>query len=363
MLRQLPKMLRFIPGTAQDVRAYFLALQYWLAGSEENLASMVRLLVDRYAAGPRAAFAGSVKAAAPVEYPDVGLYHPRAAGRIVERLEHLPRLGTAGTVGLLLLRSYVLSGNARHYDGVIAALEARGLRVIPAFASGPRPAPGDRGKFFMRDGAPGDRRGGVADRVLVRWRPRLQRCAGRRRALAELDVPYITAHPLEFQTMVQWEGDSRGLLPVEATLMVAIPELDGGIWPMTFGGRCGRSRSEQRCAGCDGKTCERDMVVASRTRRDFGGPRAAAGQVAPVRAGQAQGRDGPVQLSAQRRDHGDGRVSSTCSSRSATRMLAMQAAGYTLTVPDTVDALRERLTHRQQRAVWRQCQCDRPHPG
>ena len=33
MLRQLPKMLRFIPGTAQDVRAYFLTLQYWLAGS------------------------------------------------------------------------------------------------------------------------------------------------------------------------------------------------------------------------------------------------------------------------------------------------------------------------------------------
>jgi hypothetical protein len=34
----LPKMLRFIPGTAQDVRAYFLTLQYWLAGSEQNIA-------------------------------------------------------------------------------------------------------------------------------------------------------------------------------------------------------------------------------------------------------------------------------------------------------------------------------------
>ena len=27
MLRRLPKILRFIPGTAQDVRAYFLTLQ------------------------------------------------------------------------------------------------------------------------------------------------------------------------------------------------------------------------------------------------------------------------------------------------------------------------------------------------
>ena len=33
MLRQVPKLLRFIPGTAQDVRAYFMSLQYWLAGS------------------------------------------------------------------------------------------------------------------------------------------------------------------------------------------------------------------------------------------------------------------------------------------------------------------------------------------
>jgi len=33
MLRRIPKILRFIPGTAQDVRAYFLTLQYWLGGS------------------------------------------------------------------------------------------------------------------------------------------------------------------------------------------------------------------------------------------------------------------------------------------------------------------------------------------
>jgi magnesium chelatase subunit H len=47
MLRRLPKLLRFIPGTAQDMRAYFLTLQYWLAGSEENLANMLRMLVGR----------------------------------------------------------------------------------------------------------------------------------------------------------------------------------------------------------------------------------------------------------------------------------------------------------------------------
>ena len=63
MLRRLPKILRFIPGTAQDVRAYFLTLQYWLAGSEANVANMVQFLVDRYADGPRKALRGTLEAA------------------------------------------------------------------------------------------------------------------------------------------------------------------------------------------------------------------------------------------------------------------------------------------------------------
>ena len=49
MLRRIPKILRFIPGPAQDLRAYFLTLQYWLAGSDDNVANLVRFLVNRYA--------------------------------------------------------------------------------------------------------------------------------------------------------------------------------------------------------------------------------------------------------------------------------------------------------------------------
>ena len=79
------------------MRAYFLTLQYWLAGSEENVANMVRMLVDRYADGARARHcAASLQAAPPVEYPEVGLYHPRASGSAsCERLEQLPPHGNA----------------------------------------------------------------------------------------------------------------------------------------------------------------------------------------------------------------------------------------------------------------------------
>ena len=133
MLRQLPKLLRFIPGTAQDMRAYFLTLQYWLCGSEENLANLVRMLVDRYADGRASGARGIVAGRAAGRVSGCRTVSPaRARGgssRSWTSCRRRPPPG--GTVGVLMMRSYVLSGNARHYDGVIAALEAKGLRVDP----------------------------------------------------------------------------------------------------------------------------------------------------------------------------------------------------------------------------------------
>ena len=59
MLRRIPRILHFIPGPAQDLRAYFLTLQYWLAGSDENIANLVRFLINRYAGGANLACAAS----------------------------------------------------------------------------------------------------------------------------------------------------------------------------------------------------------------------------------------------------------------------------------------------------------------
>jgi magnesium chelatase subunit H len=168
MLKRLPKLLRFIPGTAQDARSYFLALQYWIAGSETNLVNLVRLLVGRYASGERQDLAGTVKPEAPVEYPDVGLFHPSLKAGVTTSIDKLPKFGPRGTVGLLLLRSYVLAGNAAHYEGVIAALEAQGLRVLPAFSAGLDQRPAIE-QYFLRDGA-----AIVANGFFARGWPRLQ---------------------------------------------------------------------------------------------------------------------------------------------------------------------------------------------
>jgi len=239
MLRRLPRILRFIPGTAQDLRVYFLAMQYWLAGSEHNVRNLVALMVSRYAAGPREGYRDMVRVEPPLEYPEVGLYHPRLRGATTESLGDLPGLSAAkaqGTVGLLLMRSYILAGNTRHYDAVIAALEARGLRVIPAFAGGLDARPAVQRFFADADGSGIDVLMSLTGFSLVGG-PAYNDAKAAEDMLAQLDVPCIAAHGTEFQSMEAWAKSDQGLQPVETTMMVAIPELDGAIAPTLFAGR------------------------------------------------------------------------------------------------------------------------------
>ncbi len=253
MLRRLPKILKYIPGTAQDLRAYFLVLQYWLAGSEDNITNMVRFLIARYADGPRRHLRARVAATEPATYPDVGLYHPDLAGRITEDLARLPRRKETarGRVGLLVMRSYVLANNSAHYDGVIRTLEARGLEVVPAFASGLDARPAIE-KFFISDGQPTiDALVSLTGFSLVGG-PAYNDSQAAEDILARLDVPYVAAHAIEFQDIEQWKASERGLMPVESTIMVAIPELDGATGPTVFGGRL--SNCTQTCGGCE-RTC------------------------------------------------------------------------------------------------------------
>lgn len=326
MLRQMPKLLRFVPGTAQDVRAYFLGLQYWLAGSQENLANLLRMLVGRYAQGPRAS---AIRAAAPAEYPETGLYHPALPDRIARRREDLPDAGAAGTVGLLVLRSYVLAGNTGHYDGVIAALEARGLAVIPAFAAGLDAREAVRA-FFMKDGrATVDAVCSLTGFSLVGG-PAYNDSHAAEDMLAALDVPYIAAHPVEFQTLAQWERDPRGLTPVEATMMVALPELDGAIAPITFGGRAGGDHRRDMAAHP-----ERAAMLAARMAK----------LVALRRTPRAERRIAAVVFNFPPNAGATGTAAYLAVFASLHNTLRRLAAeGYTVTVPDSPETLRRMVT-------------------
>ena len=137
MLRRLPKILKYVPGTAQDIRNYFLTLQYRVAASDENVANMVRLLVSKYANGPRRDLRKHLTIGEPLDYPETGVYHPEMEPRLDRTIAALPfKEGAKGTIGILLLRTYILTGDTQHYDHVIRAYEAAGFNVVPVFSSG-----------------------------------------------------------------------------------------------------------------------------------------------------------------------------------------------------------------------------------
>ncbi len=256
MLRRLPKILRWIPGKAQDMRAWFLSMQYWLGGSDDNIEQMIRFLVGRYSS--RKDWRGTA-ARAPVDYPDVGLYHPALAGRISTDPADLPRpAGATATVGLLLLRSYVLSSDTAHYDAVIAAFEAKGIACVPAFASGLDGRPAIT-RYFRTEGTTRiDAMVSLTGFSLVGG-PAYNDSPAAVAALSALDVPYVAAHPLEFQTLGQWGQAGHGLGPIETTMLIALPEIDGATNPTVFAGRHGLEGCQGCAHACTGDSDSRAM--------------------------------------------------------------------------------------------------------
>jgi len=350
MLRQLPRILKFIPGKAQDVRAYFLTLQYLLAGSDENVVNLVRYLVSRYAAGPRAALRDVVTPQMPIHYPDVGLYHPALPGRVTERLDAYTRAAgkrrDAATVGVIVMRSYVLADNAAHYDGVMAALAARGLNVITAFASGLDARPAIE-RFFMKDGkACVDCVVSLTGFSLVGG-PAYNDARAAEEALAALDVPYLSAFASEFQSLQQWGRGEQGLTPVETTIMVALPEIDGATNPILYGGRNDGSGA---CDGCD-RHCTFEDAETGRGRDMHSCPERAemlASRVARLagmrRKAKAERKLAIVLYNFPPNGGATGTAAYLGVFRSLHNTLkALQADGYAVDLPADADALREAI--------------------
>ena len=275
-------------------------------------------------------------AAAPIDYPEVGLYHPDLPDRITTNPDDLPRPAqSVGTVGVLLMRSYVLAHDTAHYDAVIRALEAKGLTVRAAFAGGldGRPAIDAYHK-------------GQVDTLLsltgfsLVGGPAYNDSPAAVETLTGLNVPYMVAHPLEFQTLGQWGGSGTGLGPVETTMLIALPEIDGATNPTVFAGRHGA----ETCTGChmachvttgsrEMAPChERIISLAEKTLR----------MVQLRRKENATKKVGIVLFGFPPNAGAVGTAAYLSVFESLFNTLTrMKAEGYSLDVPENVDALRE----------------------
>src|SRR5712691_2768869 len=149
LTNRLPSLLRFVPsaGALRDVKNYLTLFCYFLQPTPANIRAMLLHALKNY--GPDEKLK-RIKIAPPETMPAVAIYHPDENGlfesfdayrgwyeqRATQMGGHaVPPLQSASTVGLLLMRPQIVSRTRKHYDGLIRAIEAEGLSVIPAIST------------------------------------------------------------------------------------------------------------------------------------------------------------------------------------------------------------------------------------
>ncbi|MBC8121549.1 MAG: magnesium chelatase subunit H, partial [Gemmatimonadaceae bacterium] len=246
MVQTLPKILKYLPmEKAQDARNFMLSYQYWLGGSADNMANLLLMLAHHYFPNQR-----KLTFNPPIEYPDLGVWHPIAPKMFEDIREYLtwynnrrditPELRDplAPTIGLILQRTHLVTGDDGHYVAMVEELESRGARVVPIFAAGldcSKPVE----KYFynpVNDQSLVDAVVSLTGFSLVGG-PAKNDPEAAIAAMKKLNRPYMVSLPLVFQTTEQWESSDLGLHPVQVALQVALPELDGAIEPIILSGR------------------------------------------------------------------------------------------------------------------------------
>lgn len=280
---RLPRMLRFVPsaGRLRDAKTYLLLMSYFLQPTPNNIRSMILLALKEYAGDDRLRI---IEIPQPEALASVAIYHPDAPALFesfdlykdwyqahgsknkAQSTKLNPKLlDPCETVGLLLMRPQIVSNSRKHYDALIRAIEAEGLSVIPAISTlmDNREA---CEKFFVGTQAAGlltAEQGGREQAVEHAGRVRTE--PGRLRAarvsqiisltgfsfvggpamndseaaasyLTNLNIPYRSLVSLDTQTIESWTESFTGLNPVQTGMQVAIPEIDGATEPFVFGG-------------------------------------------------------------------------------------------------------------------------------
>jgi magnesium chelatase subunit H len=256
-IEQIPAILRFVPsaGVLGDIKHYLMMFCYFLQPTPGNIRSMLLCAIKFYLPGQEK----RIQIDPPESRPIRGIFHPDAP-RLFESFDEYrkwyegrgQRLDPARTVGLLLMRPHIVSGARRHYGGLIRALEAEGLPVIPTLSTfmDNREAcqaffvdPADQspridqllsltGFSFVGGPAMNDSKSAVA-------------------YLKALNRPFRSVVSLEMQSVEDWSGSMIGLNPVQTAMQVAIPEIDGATEPFVYGGLPGKNDQpeplEDRC--------------------------------------------------------------------------------------------------------------------
>jgi magnesium chelatase subunit H len=252
LLQTLPKVLKYLPmEKAQDARNFMLSFQYWLGGSQANLENFLLMLANKYIPSLH----NQVSFQDPVTYADMGIWHPLAPQMFEDIQAYLGWFNSrqdisldlkdplAPTVGLVLQRTHLVTGDDAHYVAMVQELESLGARVIPVFTGGLDFSKPVEAYFYDSDSRSIPT--SLVDIVVsltgfaLVGGPARQDHPKAIEALKRLNRPYMVALPLVFQTTEEWQDSDLGLHPIQVALQIALPELDGAIEPIILSGRDG----------------------------------------------------------------------------------------------------------------------------
>ena len=273
----LPSLLRFVPsaGALRDAKNYLMLFCYFLQPSPQNIRSMLLYALKHYVDDERVR---KLEIPPPESLPVMGIYHPDASS-LFESFEayrtwygmrrpktkgqrsktNADALDPKSTIGLLLMRPQIVSDARKHYDGLIRAIEAEGLSVVPIistlmdnreacekfFRHGDRGQGSGAGRLNATDNGQLttdiERRPRVSQVVSLTGfsfvgGPAMNDSEAAADFLAGLNIPYRSLVSLDTQTIESWRESFTGLNPVQTGMQVAIPEIDGATEPLVFGG-------------------------------------------------------------------------------------------------------------------------------
>jgi len=206
-----------------------MALAYFHAGGSANLAQLLRYLSDHLLLTGH-----GFEPAQPL--PEHGIYHPDLlSGAALADWQAL-RDSSRPAVGIVFYRAHWMSGNTRFVDALLAALEARGIDVLPVFTSSLRAGEGvpEALRYFIA--ASVDVLINTTSFAMGEITPGGTTPAGWSVGVLEtLDVPVLQAIT-SGMTLPQWDASSRGLNPLDTAMNVVLPEFDGRIItvPLSF---------------------------------------------------------------------------------------------------------------------------------
>lgn len=255
------------------------AAALWAEGTRPALVALLLHLLNQH---PRAG--GRLRVPEVPLLPQVALWHP-AAGRPFEHLEeyerwygpYLREAATAGMTGsaeesgagrgrpavaVLVHRRWICSEDTAHFAAAIGALERQGLAVYPAYGDLDVTPLVDR--YWLPAGVRALLNLTSFNLVGGHGRPRPDVAV---EALRRLDVPYLAAVPLIFQSVDQWRASRTGLTASPLVLQVVMPELEGGVEPWVYAGPSSAAGAAAQGGGAMVPVTAEVERVARRVRR------------------------------------------------------------------------------------------------